>query len=247
MHPSAVRSRALHLSGTGLSDREVGRRLGLARGTVQYIRLSATGPVNLCPRCWRKARKIHLDEGDYAELFGLYLGDGCLSPTGRTTRLRIALDAAYPGIITSTTQLLRRCFPSNRVDVVEAREGTWVMVSVYSSHLPCLFPQHGPGKKHEREITLEEWQRDLIRAAPWGLIRGLISSDGCSFVNSTGPYRYLTYDFSNRSRDIVLLLITTLDLVDVGYRVTSHRGTWRVRINRRDSVARVAAHVGLKR
>jgi len=235
------------LSRTGLSDQEVGRRLGLPRGTVQYIRVTASRPPNACPRCWRGARRIDFDAGDYAELFGLYLGDGCLSPTGRTTRLRIALDANYPGIIWDATQLLKRCFPSNRVDVVETRERSWVAVSVYCSHLPCLFPQHGRGKKHERAIAVEEWQRELIRAAPWGLIRGLISSDGCSFVNSTGPYRYLTYDFSNRSRDIVLLLLTTLDLVDVGYRVTSHRGTWRVRINRRDNVAQLVAHVGLKK
>ena len=31
-------------------------------------------------------------------------------------------------------------------------------------HWPCLFPQHGPGRKHERKIRLEAWQRDRRRA-----------------------------------------------------------------------------------
>ena len=30
-----------------------------------------------------------------------------------------------------------------------------VVVWGYSSHLSCLFPQHGEGKKHERQIMLE--------------------------------------------------------------------------------------------
>ena len=27
-----------------------------------------------------------------------------------------------------------------------------------SKHWPCLFPQHGPGRKHTRKIELEQWQ-----------------------------------------------------------------------------------------
>ena len=32
-------------------------------------------------------------------------------------------------------------------------------VHAYSRAWPCLFPQHGPGKKHLREIRLVAWQR----------------------------------------------------------------------------------------
>ena len=42
-------------------------------------------------------------------------------------------------------------------------------VSAYSKHWPCLFPQHGPGKKHERKIELTPWQQELVdrRATRW--------------------------------------------------------------------------------
>ena len=33
-------------------------------------------------------------------------------------------------------------------------------VKSYSKHWPCLFPQHGPGRKHGRPIVLEEWVPD---------------------------------------------------------------------------------------
>jgi hypothetical protein len=31
-----------------------------------------------------------------------------------------------------------------------------------SKHWPCLFPQHGPGRKHERKIELEAWQQVIV-------------------------------------------------------------------------------------
>lgn len=43
---------------------------------------------------------MHFSPDDYSELLAMYLGDGCLSRGARTTRLRIALDAKYPQIIT---------------------------------------------------------------------------------------------------------------------------------------------------
>jgi hypothetical protein len=38
-------------------------------------------------------------------------------------------------------------------------------------------------------IRLEPWQEDLVDAAPWALLRGLVRSDSCVFVNRTEPYR----------------------------------------------------------
>lgn len=45
-------------------------------------------------------------------------------------------------------------------------------VSLYSKHWPCLFPQHGPGKKHLRPIRLELWQEVLVKQATEEFIRG---------------------------------------------------------------------------
>jgi hypothetical protein len=33
---------------------------------------------------------------------------------------------------------------------------------------PCLIPQHGPGRKHERKIELVDWQRDIVDEHPRG-------------------------------------------------------------------------------
>jgi hypothetical protein len=56
--------------------------------------------------------------------------------------------------------------------------------------------------KHERDIVLEGWQTAIVEASPWTFLRGLIRSDGCVFVNRTGRYEYVSYEFSNRSAQI---------------------------------------------
>jgi hypothetical protein len=37
-----------------------------------------------------------------------------------------------------------------------------------------VFPQHGPGRKHERPIRLEPWQELIVAAHPKAMVRGLI-------------------------------------------------------------------------
>jgi hypothetical protein len=249
MHPASVRADALDLLEQGLNDCEVARRIGVPRSTVRewrQPRYQLKSPRNLCPRCWRRTKMVRFTSKDYAELLGLYLGDGCISNQGRTARLRIFLDAAYPDIIRDTEALLAHSFPGNQVGVVGAHDGNMIVLSVYSSHLACLFPQEAGGKKHERPISLENWQLRIVEEAPWQFLRGCIRSDGCAFVNRTGPYEYLSYDFSNKSKDIVGLFMMTCGLVGLRYRVSSWRGSWRVRINRRESVDLMLAQVGMK-
>jgi LAGLIDADG-like domain/Homeodomain-like domain len=250
--PGQIKQQALELIAAGHNDCEVSRRLGIPRGTIRDWRRPGNQrrvEIETCPRCWRAAKPIRFTPGDYCELLGLYLGDGCISTHARTCRLRIALDAKYPGIIGDAVKLLERSLPENPVGLVEAHGGTMYFVSVYSSHLPCLFPQHGAGPKHERSIRLEDWQGTLIGEAPWAFLRGCIRSDGCCFVNRTGRYEYLSYDFSSMSRDIAQIFAAACDEVGVEYRVAhgNKRGLWDVRINRRDSVAAMLAHVGRKR
>jgi hypothetical protein len=136
--------------------------------------------------------------------------------------------------------------------MVEAHAGTMFFVSVYCSHLVCLFPQHASGPKHLRSLHFEDWQLRLVEAAPFAFLRGCIRSDGCVFVNRTDvhrprPYEYLSYQFSNMSDDIVDLFLATCDRVGVFTRANRNsRGLWTVRINRRASVAILLKHVGLK-
>ncbi len=97
--------------------------------------------------------------------------------------------------------------------------------------------------KHTRRIELESWQAAILASAPWHFLKGSIRSDGCSFINRTGPYEYLSYGFSNHSEDILDLFCQTCDRVGLEYR----RYARSVRINRRSSVARLKDKIGVKR
>ena len=124
-------------------------------------------------------------------------------------------------------------------------------VTAYSKHWPCLFPQHGPGRKHERAIVLEPWQRQIVEEHPGAFVRGLIHSDGCRVVNRVTKvvdgqlrrYEYPRYFFTNASADILALAAWALDLLGVQHRRSSPRD---ISIARRASVAILDQHVGPK-
>lgn len=201
-----------------------------------------------CPRCHGPSKPIRFTAADYCELLGYYLGDGHITEMARSQRLRVSLDAKYPKVIDELVELLRRSFPSNSVGSHQQHGGTTVVVWVYSKHLGCLFPQHGPGLKHSRQIELEEWQQRLVEDEPWGLIKGLIWTDGCRFVNRTGPHEYRSFAFSNCSEGIVDMLLDATRRVGLEPRVTFElrRRIWHVRFNRRRCVALLDQHVGGK-
>lgn len=185
---------------------------------------------------------VRFEPDDYAELLGIYLGDGHISPLDRTERLRITLDTRHPNVVSETATLLERCFPGNRTGRYLRHHGAMAILSVYHSHLSCLFPQHGPGKKHHRQIILESWQQAVVDAAPWAFLRGCIRSDGCVFINRTGRYEYVSYEFSNRSEDIKDLFMATA--ASVGLR--PRRYARYLRLYRREDVALLLEHVGRK-
>jgi hypothetical protein len=247
VHDYETRQKALALVKAGKNDCEVARTLGVPRTTVRDWRHADDRPPEpngeTCPRCWRRSLKpIVFTTPDYAELLGLYLGDGYIVRTGRSDRLRIYFDTRYSKIISESEALLRRCFPAHGVGRLVSAKGTTTILSLYCTHLSCLFPQHGAGRKHNRDITLESWQKEIVSRKPWRFIRGLIRSDGCAFVNRTGRYAYLSYEFSNRSPQIRQLFMDACDRVDVEYRAYRRY----VRIYRRPSVALMRQHVGLK-
>ena len=244
MHPPETRARAVALMSLDRSDAEIGSDLCIPRSTIRDWRrpLGPTALSSLCPRCWQRSRSIDFESAAYAELLGLYLGDGHILRIGRSLRLRLSLDARYPVIVEDARLLLARGFPANRVGEVGRDAGHTRILSVDHRHLACLLPQHGPGKKHARPITLEPWQQAAVAEAPWRFLRGCIRSDGCAFVNRTGRYEYLSFDFSNRSSDILDLFVGACDHVGVQCR----RYERHVRIYRRNSVAALVEHVGLK-
>jgi hypothetical protein len=244
VHPPAVRQSALDLIALGLNDCEVSRRIGVPRRTVRDWRvpsyISRARP--LCLRCWQPTSTVAFTPSDYAELLGLYLGDGHITQMARTQRLRLMLDSKYTTVVEEAAALIARLVPDNKVGRQYLHAGRMVTLHAYHGHWTCLFPQHGPGKKHDRRIVLESWQHGLVAAAPWAFLRGCIRSDGCVFINRTGKYEYESYDFTNLSRDIRGLFTFVCAQVGIEYRAYSKR----VRINRRGSVALMLEHVGRK-
>jgi hypothetical protein len=243
VHGPEIREEALRLVAAGVNDCEIARRLGVPRSTVRdWRRPRYFARFDRCPRCWGRLRPLSWRDADYAELLGLYLGDGHISELARTQRLRICLDSQYPAIVSEADALLRRCFPHNLVGQVRFHDGAETVLHVYSGHLSCLFPQHGPGKKHDRRIELEAWQQAIVDSAPWAFLRGCIRSDGCVFINRTGRYEYLSYGFANYSSDILDLF----ESICLAQGLRPRRYARAIRLNRRDDVARLLEHVGTK-
>jgi hypothetical protein len=178
----------------------------------------------------------------------MYLGDGSIDRMRRTWRLRISLDSRWPGIARECVNAMQAVFSENRVLLYtpDARSRCVVAV-VYSNHLVCLFPQHGPGPKHRRAIELATWQTDLVREESGQFLRGLIHSDGCRFTNRVRAgdktYAYPRYNFTNASSDIRDLFTSTCDQLGIEWRQMNARN---ISIARRESVARLDRFVGPK-
>src|SRR5262249_48559821 len=103
------------------------------------------------------------------------------------------------------------------------------------------------GRKHERPISLAEWQQEIVQAEPWAFIRGLIHSDGCRAINRVRVrdkrYEYPRYFFSNMSRDILELFGDACDRVGVEWRYNRFNS---ISVARRASVELLDIYVGAK-
>ena len=199
-------------------------------------------------RCPHDHDFFSLPRAEYAYLLGLYLGDGYISlgPRG-VFQLRITCDAIYPGIIEEGLAVLRAVFPANRASAYPRKHCRCVDVSLHSKHLPCFFPQHGPGRKHDRPIYLAPWQEEVIAAHRRQLVRGLIHSDGNRCVatewSKSGSRKSTRYSFANKSEDIKKIFCDSLDLLGVRWTRPSDR---EIAIYRKASVAILDEFIGPK-
>ena len=185
----------------------------------------------------------------YAYLRGQYLGDGWIGsnwPRG-VHRLEISCCTDYPGIIAEVEQAIGAVLPLN---IVGHRPKPGVtLVSSYSKHWPCLFPQHGPGRKHERPIVLEPWQEAVaLDRHPGCLVRGLIHSDGWRGTNrgrgQNGKiYEYTRYQFCSHSDDVRQLFVDACERLGVEVK---RMNRYDVSVNKRADVARLDEFVGPK-
>jgi hypothetical protein len=246
---------ALLLSDLDILDRETAAICGVAVKTVRRWRLryqrqglprGQKHTTVRCPRC----DDVPLDASAYAHLLGWYLGDGHIVRARRGVYLlTVVNDARYLENSREVADSMGRVKPAGRV---HERMGPGCRITALGwKHWPCLFPQHGPGRKHERRIVLETWQRDIVERHPDRFLRGLFHSDGCRVLNHVTRevagerkrYAYPRYFFSNRSEDILALCEWALDLMGIAHRRSNR---WNVSVARREAVARLDEVVGPK-
>ena len=258
MWPEAIYQQALALIEQGINNCEIGRRLGIPRRTILDWRVGLQARSGGRTASWSGRRRgkcfrCHggwVDEEAYAYLLGIYLGDGCLSlhPRG-VYRLRVACDLKHPNIVNEIATQMAIVQGTERIGFT-VQKGC-VVVSTYWKHWACLFPQHGPGRKHERTIELDPWQQAIVDVQCKALIRGLIHSDGNRHINevtretSSGSkrYRYSRYMFTNASTDILGIFTDALDLLRIHWTKKSPRD---IAVSRREDVALLDAFVGPK-
>ena len=246
VHATTTVAKAFELFAAGHSDSEVARRIGIARTTVGQWR--RRGPPRgssrrrPCPICEPGSCAAPADR--YAYLLGLYLGDGYISRLPRTFALRFFLDAAYPGIVVDCRNALEVLRPRQTAWAKLSRSSRCYVVGMCSNHWPCLFPQHGPGRKHERPIELVPWQKPVVACHRRAFVRGLIHSDGCRIVARDRGLRSVRYHFSNRSEDIKRLYCESLEALGVSWTRPCDQ---QIAVYRKASVAILEEFVGPKR
>ncbi|MEV0157548.1 hypothetical protein AB0H57_28020 [Micromonospora sp. NPDC050686] len=158
--------------------------------------------------------------------------------------LRIFCSNAWPDLIDRCDEAMRAVLAGS---VQRVQKQGCVGVQSYGMHWPCLLPQHGPGKKHERQIILTGWQRKIIQPHAGDFLRGLFHSDGCRIANRVTvrgkQYTYPRYMFTNESTDIMGLCQWGLDLLGIAWRMNRRNC---LSVARREAVAALDRHVGPK-
>jgi len=254
-YSAEIRRSAIALLRDHVPNIEVARRLGIPPGTIGAWKHEDScvhghlPPRRICPLCDNNLDI--LDRSSYSYLLGLYLGDGHIVryKQWRVYALTIACADAWPGLIDAAEAAVRAVLPHNKVGRVQ-RQGC-TSVKGYSRHWPCLFPQHGPGRKHLRPIVLAEWQAAIVQEHPREFIRGLIHSDGCRVMNwatrlvagEMKRYEYPRYLFVNESDDIRKLYTDALDILGIEWRRNKRNC---ISVAKRGSVAAMDTFVGPK-
>lgn len=239
MHPGVAVETALAMAERGMSASAIAASLDVPRSTVRDW---LAGRV---PRTTQAPCSVPHDLDGlppaYVCLLGLYLGDGCISAgERRVARLRLSLDAHYPGIIAEARWAIGHVRGEPAGTLV--RPSNCVEVYSHWRHWLCLFPQHGSGKKHERSIVLDPWQERLVDLWPRGLLRGLVQSDGCRFLNHGRGWAAPRYAFKQRSSDIRAIFCAACRRL--GISSTHARDT--VYVSRQADVARLDKFIGPK-
>jgi hypothetical protein len=227
--------RVRELLDQSLSDCEIARRTGIPRCTIRDWRHK--GPPGRtwarravaeggCGRCGLEQHRFaDLPSDAYAYLLGQYLGDGYMIRQKSTYRFGVFTDDRHPDMHDEIARAIEAVLPGPKVG--RSQQVGCTRIGSHSRAWPCLFPQHGPGPKHTREIRLTDWQIEHCERAPRLLLRGLIHSDGCRCINRVTSvagksYEYPRYFFDNKSDDILMICAAAFQRVGVEYRWTTN-------------------------
>ena len=170
---------ALDLIREGVNDCEIGRRLGIPRGTIRGWRVAREAGSGGRTKAWTGMRPGvgtrsstcfrcetgWIDQEAYAYLLGVYLGDGWIWHGPRDVyQLRITCDLNYPDIINEIATHI--VIVRGREPVGFALREGCVDVNAYWKHWPCVFPQHGPGRNMNVRSNCRNGNRRSSKPAP---------------------------------------------------------------------------------
>jgi hypothetical protein len=250
-HSAETVTRAIDLFETGRSRKSIAKELEISTHAVrnwlsadrEALVTARTGAGDhdrtTCPLI------SSIPRPEYAYLLGQYLGDGSIARHPRDVyRLVISTCDQYPRI-RAQAEVAMAAVIGRKVGAVQSAGCT--NINAYSKHWPCLFPQHGPGMKHERLIALKDWQWDIVRLHTRDFVAGLIHSDGCRCINRVVTrgkrYEYPRYFFSNQSMDILQICGDALDMLGVEWRFNRKNS---ISVAKRASVAILDEFIGPK-
>ena len=174
----------------------------------------------------------------------MYLGDGCISALAKGSyRLRITLDARYPGLICECAAAMRAVAPLWRKSPGQAgrasRRGELLLEGLARS----CFHNTGQDASIFARSSLSDWQQDIVDRHPKLFLSGLIHSDGCRCINKSMGHEYVRYFFDQVSDDIREIFCRTCDQLGIAYR----QPKWRtISIARRADVAFLDEFIGPK-
>lgn len=198
----------------------------------------------------------------YCELLGWYLGDGYVAKANQkygVFRLTICLDNAYPKLIECCVDVVQTVNHCCKVFLTKG-SGNCTYVNSYSKQWLNLIPQANnitKGMKCTHNVSLVDWQHDLVLQYPREFLRGLFWTDGCRYTNTVNvkgkQYQYPSYSFVNTSKDIVDILTEVLDNIGVEYKTLWRSPTGlgkhhvcQVRIGKRHDVELLDQFIGSK-
>ncbi len=132
------------------------------------------------------AKPLSDDKNLLAYVVGLALGDGTLSRSLRTFRLRITCDKKYPNLVRRIQSAIQALLPANKVSLVQRSDGH-IDVSCYSNRWEDLLGwKAGAGSKIVQRARVPQWIKE-DRETTIHCLRGLIETDGSVYVDRGYP------------------------------------------------------------